>query len=113
VLAIILAACATTPTYLTDLEQKDYTDTQMVMDQLDCTSNVTEFDIGVGVTSEQEAIQVVRGVADQQVAPAIQRAERIGDHVWVLATESGQVIGALHPEGGVALCVQDVVDDQE
>jgi hypothetical protein len=34
----------------------------------------------------------------------IERAELRGAHVWVLTTETGQVIGALDNRGGISVC---------
>lgn len=47
-LMIIVAACSTTPVSITDLEPQNYTDTEMVMVQLDCTSVITAFHLGLG-----------------------------------------------------------------
>jgi hypothetical protein len=107
----ILFACSTTPIYLTDLADIAYTDTQMVIDQLDCTVVITEFHVGRGVSTESEAVQAGREVADRSMTPAIHRAEKVGDTIWVLATEAGQVIGAMSSEGGVSVCDQDVSED--
>jgi len=106
--AVLLAACSTTPVYLADLEDKIYTDTDSVIDQLECSSVTVTFHIGQGVATEQEAIDVARGMPDRHMTAVIQRAEQRGEYVWVLATEAGQVIGTLDSRGGVALCVQDV-----
>jgi hypothetical protein len=119
VLTVTIAGCngsgvvsGTTPTHLDDLEVMDYTDTQMVIDQLVCPSVTMLFHIGMGVTSEREAVESASSVPSQ-VGNLIRQAEQVGDELWALATETGQVIGALHSGGGVVLCVQDVADDQE
>lgn len=117
VTAVTVAGCTgsgvepdNTPTHLDDLEEMDYTDIQMVIDQLVCTSVTMAFHVGMGVTSEREAIESGSSVDSQDL---VRRAEQVGAQVWALGTETGQVIGALHSEGGVVLCVQDVAADQE
>lgn len=103
-----MSACSTTPVYLADLEAKDYPDTDSVMVQLDCSGYSVTFHVGRGVSNEQEAVEASREEGAREMRGVITKAELRGEHIWVLATEADQVIGALDSRGGIALCVQSV-----
>ena len=106
--AVLLAACSTTPVYLTDLEDRAYLDSDSVIEQLDCSSVIVTFHIGQGVATEQEAIEASGEGGDPEMFAAIEQAKQLGTYLWVLATETGQVIGTVDSRGGITLCVQDM-----
>jgi hypothetical protein len=104
VLALVLAACATSPVYLSDLEDRSYPDLDSMFADLDCASRITVFHVGRGVSSETEAIDLSRDEVERNLSVVIDTAEQRGDNIWVLATEDGQVVGALDSRGGLELC---------
>jgi hypothetical protein len=74
-----------------------------VIQRLNCNSYTTTFHVGQGVSNELEALEVA-GAEGGDMRTAIERAEPRGDNVWVLTTETGQVIGALDDRGGISIC---------
>ncbi|HET7846088.1 MAG TPA: hypothetical protein VFL72_01265 [Acidimicrobiia bacterium] len=107
-LVLLLVACSTPPVYLDDLEASDLASVDAVIERLSCNSYITTFHLGEGVNNESEALEVARAEGDREMRVLIERAELRGAHVWVLTTETGQVIGALDDRGGISICDLDV-----
>jgi len=104
-LALVLTACATSPVYLSDLVDRNYPDLNSMFDDLDCASRITVFHVGRGVSSAADAFDLSRDEVESNLSLVIEIAEQRGEHIWVLATEDGQVVGALDSRGGLELCV--------
>jgi len=103
VLILVLAACATSPVYLSALEDRSYPDLNSMFEDLDCASRITIFHVGRGVVSAAEAIDHSRHDVERNLSVMVEIAEQRGEHIWVLATEDSQVVGALDSRGGRAL----------
>jgi hypothetical protein len=108
-LVLLLVACSTPPVYFDALESSDYESVDAVIERLNCNSYTTQFHVGEGVSNELEALEVARAEAgNPEMQALIGRAELRGAHVWVLTTETGQVIGALDDRGGISVCDLEV-----
>jgi hypothetical protein len=103
-LAVLFAACASAPVYLTDLEGQVYTDVNAVLDDLDCTEGIMVSHIGEGATNEQDVIESARDEVRRNIGAEVEQAEQRGQHIWLLATGSDRVLGALDTRGGMAFC---------
>jgi hypothetical protein len=103
-MAVLFAACTSAPLYLTDLEGQVYTDVNAVLDDLDCTERIVVFHVGRGTSDEQEVIQSARDDVRRNIGAEVEQAEQRGQHIWLLATGSDRVLGALDTRGGMAFC---------
>jgi hypothetical protein len=75
-----------------------------VLDDLDCTERIVVFHVGRGTSDEQEVIQSARDDVRRNIGAEVEQAEQRGQHIWLLATGSDRVLGALDTRGGMAFC---------
>lgn len=102
--AVLLTACTPAPAYLSDLQGQEYTDVNAVLDDLGCASGIMVTHIGRGAADEQEVVESARDELRRNSGAEVEQAQHGGEHIWLLATESGRVLGALDTRGGLAFC---------
>ena len=103
-LLVFLVACATTPVSLSDLEGREYSDVEAVLDDLGCASAIMVTHIGTGASREQEVLEAARVEVRMNTGADVEQARQRGEHIWVFANASSRVLGALDTRGGMAFC---------